>query len=275
MKFDMGSAWNEAVALAGANKELLAIIAGLFVFLPNLALALFVPEFLTGPATPPGNPDPDQAMDAMMGYYARVGPAIGILTFINAIGSLAMIALLTAGRPTVGEALKTGAITLLPYVAAQIILVLGLSLVIGVPLGLAVALGGAAGGVIVGLLAIAVFFYLFVKFSLLSPTMIIGGTLNPFTALLGSWRATKGNSFRLAGFYLLLGVGVMVVGIVITIVSGLFVAMLGTGTAGLLIGGAVNGVFAAAIGIVSACILTAVYRQLSGPNNEATAELFD
>ena len=47
------------------------------------------------------------------------------------------------------------------------------------------------------------------------------------------------------------------------------------GHAGLLLGGAVNGIFSAAIAVLAACIITAIYRQLAGPDSEATAELFD
>ncbi len=40
MKFDMGQAWSQAMAMMSANRDLLVIIAGIFIFLPTLAIAV-------------------------------------------------------------------------------------------------------------------------------------------------------------------------------------------------------------------------------------------
>lgn len=271
MKFDMGRAWNEATAMVGANKELLAVIAGIFIFLPNLALALLVPEMMTGPS----EVNPDDPMAAIQAFYADHGIWFLLLAILQSVGTLSLLALLHDRRPTVGEAIKTGLITLIPYFAAQIILVLGLSIVLGVPVGFAAGLGGPAAGVLVGLVAFVIFAYVMVKFSLVSPEMVIGANLNPITALRNSWRLTKGNSLRLFAFYLLLGIGVIVVGIVISMISGLFVAMLGQNTAGLLVGGALSGLIAAIWSVLIVCVLAAVYKQLAGPSAEAVSEAFE
>lgn len=271
MKFDMGRAWNEATAMVGANKELLAVIAGIFIFLPNLALAMLVPEMMTGPA----EVDPENPMAAVQAFYSENGIWFVLLAVIQSLGTLSLLALLHDRRPTVGDAMKTGLITLIPYFASQIILILGLSIVVGIPVGVATGLGGPAAGVIVGLLAFVVFVYVMIKVSLVSPEMVIGANLNPITALRNSWRLTKGNSLRLFGFYLLLGIGVIVVGIVISMASGLFVAMLGPNTAGLLIGGALNGLLAAIWTVLIVCVLAAVYKQLAGPSAEAVSEAFE
>ncbi|AKM06326.1 glycerophosphoryl diester phosphodiesterase membrane domain-containing protein [Pelagerythrobacter marensis] len=271
MKFDMGRAWSEATALLGANKELLAVIAGIFIFLPNLALAMLVPDMMQGPA----EVDPENPMATMQAFYAENGIWFFLLAIVQAVGSLSLIAMLHDRRPTVGEAIRTGLVTLLPYLAAQLIVVLGLAIVLGVPVGLAAGVGGAALGVIVGLIAAIALIYIMVKVSLVSPEMVLGGTLNPIAALRNSWRLTKGNSLRLFAFYLLLGIGVAVVAMVIGMVSGLFVAMLGQNTAGLLIGGALNGVLAAIWSVLIVCVIAAVYKQLSGPSTEAVSETFE
>ncbi|RXZ64157.1 hypothetical protein [Pelagerythrobacter rhizovicinus] len=271
MKFDMGRAWNETTAMIGANKELLAVIAGIFIFLPNLALALLVPEMMAGPA----EVDPENPMAALQAFYAENGLWFFLLAIIQSVGTLSLLALLHDRRPTVGEAIKTGLVTLIPYIAAQIILVIGLSIVLGIPVGVAAGLGGPAAGVIVGLLAFVVLVYVMVKVSLVSPEMVIGANLNPITALRNSWRLTKGNSLRLFAFYLLLGIGVVVVAIVISMISGLFVAMLGQNTAGLLVGGALSGLIAAIWSVLIVGVLAAVYKQLAGPTPEAVGETFE
>ncbi|WP_374408872.1 hypothetical protein [Pelagerythrobacter sp.] len=271
MKFDMGRAWNEATALISGNKELLAVIAGIFIFLPNLALALFVPEMMTGPA----EVNPEDPTAAMQAFYSEYGVWFGLLTIVQSVGTLSLLALLHDRRPTVGEAMRTGLVTLLPYIAAQLILVVVLSIVLGVPIGLAVAAGGVTGGVLLGLLAFVVFVYVMVKVSLVSPEMVLGANLNPLTALRNSWRLTKGNSLRLFGFYLLLLIGVIVVGAVIGMISGLFVAMLGQNTAGLLVGGALNGLLGAIWSVLLVCVLASVYKQLAGPSAAAVSETFE
>ncbi|WP_338446232.1 hypothetical protein V5F89_00055 [Pelagerythrobacter marensis] len=271
MKFDMGRAWSETTAMLGANKELLAVIAGIFIFLPNLALAMLVPEMMQGPA----EVDPENPMATMQAFYAENGIWFFLLAIVQAIGTLSLLALLHDRRPTVGEAIRTGLVTLLPYIAAQLIIMLGVAIVLGVPVGIATGAGGAAAGVVVGLIAAIVLIYIMVKVSLVSPEMVLGGTLNPLTAIANSWRLTKGNSLRLFAFYLLLLIGVGVVAIVIAMISGLFVAMLGQNAAGLLVGGALNGVLAAIWSVLIVCVVAAVYRQLSGPSTEAVSETFE
>lgn len=271
MKFDMGRAWNETTAMVGANKELLAVIAGIFIFLPNLALALLVPEMMTGPS----EVNPDNPVATLQAFYARTGIWFVLLTILQSIGMLSLLALLHDRRPTVAEAIKTGLITLIPYIATQIIVILGASIVLGVPVGIAAGALGPAAGVLVGILAFVILVYLMVKVSLVAPEMVIGANLNPVTALRNSWRLTKGNSLRLFAFYLLLFVGAIVVAIVISMISGLFVAMLGQNVAGLLVGGALNGVLAAIWTGLIVCVLAAVYKQLAGPSAEAVGETFE
>lgn len=271
MKFDMGRAWSEATALIAANRELVAIIAGIFVFLPSLVLAVVAPEMITGPA----EVHPNDPTAALTEFYTANGIWLLLLSIVNAVGSLALFALFAENRPTVGQAIGTGSRALLPYLGAQILLVIGLSVLIGIPVGLAVAAGGAAAGVLVGLIGLVGFVYLMVKFSMLAPAMVIDGILNPVKALRTSWHSTKGNSLRLFAFYLLLGVAVIVVAIIFGMVSGLFVALLGTGTAALMLGGAINGLLGAVWAVLIVAVLSATYRQLTGPSNGLVAETFE
>src|SRR3546814_2992847 len=77
------------------------------------------------------------------------------------------------------------------------------------------------------LLAIVVAIYCAVKISLVGPVIAIDGIRNPVAVLARSWGLTKGNSFRLALFYLLLVVAIGVVSIIVTIVSGVIFAVIG------------------------------------------------
>ncbi len=271
MKFDMGRAWNEATSMIAANRELVAIIAGIFVFLPSLVLAIVAPEMISGPT----EVNPEDPLATMTAFYSENGLWIFLLAIVQAVGSLALFSLFTDGRPTVGDAIKTGAVTLVPYILAQILLVLVIAVVIGVPIGLAVAAGGPAAGALVGILGFVAFIYMMVKFSLLAPVMVIAGVLNPAKALKTSWDVTKGNSIRLLLFYVLLMLAVIVVAVVFGLVSGLLVAMLGTGAVSLMVAGAINGILGAVWAVLIVSVLSASYRQLAGPSATEVSETFE
>lgn len=271
MKLDMGNAWSEATRMIAANRELVAIIAGIFVFLPAIVLAVIAPGMAAGPT----EINPDDPMAAMTEFYADNGVWVFILAIINAVGSLSLFALFRDNRPTVGEAIATGVKSLLPYLAAQILMVLGLAVVLGVPVGLAASLGGPVAGVLVGMVAAVVLIYVVIKFVLLAPAMVIDGNLNPVGALRASWAATKGNSLRLLLFFFLLLLAVVVVAAVFSLITGLFVAMLGTGSVAALIGGALNGLISAVWTVLIVAVLSATYRQLSGPSAASVSETFE
>ncbi len=271
MKLDMGNAWNEATNLLSANRELLAIIAGIFVFLPAIVLAVIAPEVAAGPT----ELNPEDPMAAAREFYSANGIWLLLIAIINAVGSLSLFALLRDNRPTVGEAISTGLKSLLPYLGAQILLIIALSIALGVPVGLAIAAGGPAVGALVGIIAAVAFIYVMIKFSLLAPAMVIDGELNPVNALRASWNATKGNSLRLLLFYVLLGIAVVVVAAVFALITGLFVAMLGTGSVAAMLGGALNGLVSAVWAVVIVAVLSATYRQLTGPSAQSVSETFE
>lgn len=271
MKLDMGSAWNEATSRIAANRELVAIIAGIFVFLPAVVLAVIAPEVASGPT----EVNPEDPTAALLEFYSANGIWLAVMAIINAVGSLALFALFADNRPTVGEAITTGGKSLLPYLLAQILVIIGLSIVLGIPVALAVAVGGTAGGVLVGIVAAVALIYVMIKLSLLAPAMVIDGIMNPVAALRASWAATKGNSLRLLLFYALLGIAVIVVALVFGLVTGLFVAMLGTGSAAALLGGVLNGLIGAVWAIVIVAVLSAAYRQLTGPSASSVSATFE
>ena len=271
MKFDMGRAWNDATGLIGANRELVAIIAAIFVFLPSLVMAIVAPQMVAGPT----EVNPEDPMAAMTAFYSENGVWIFLLAIVQAIGSLALFALFTERRPTVGDAIKTGAITLVPYLLAQILLVLLLAVVLGVPIGLAFAAGGPTAGALVGIIAFVLLVYVMVKFSMLAPVMVIAGVLNPAKALKTSWDVTKGNSVRLLLFYILLMLAVIVVAVVFGLVSGLLVAMLGTGAVSTMVAGALNGLIGAVWAVLIVSVLSASYRQLAGPSAAQVSDTFE
>jgi len=278
-KLDMGKAWTQATGLIGSNRDTIGAIAGLFFFLPSLALALFAPELVNPQPAAPAGADPQVAMqaalDQMSKAYTDNWALFLALTIVQFVGSMSLLALLTdRGRPTVGEAMGIGIRSIPTYLAAQILSALAVGLAVGIPLGIVAAAGSPVAVVLVGFALVLVGAYLFVKFSLIAPVIAIDGVRNPITALQQSWRLTKGNSFRIVAFVLLL---FFTIGIIAALVSGIFglifsalgsqIADIGNG----LVSAAVNTL----IGVIFLVVIAAVHRQLSGQSPEGLAQTFE
>ncbi|MGN6500222.1 MAG: glycerophosphoryl diester phosphodiesterase membrane domain-containing protein [Tsuneonella sp.] len=273
MKFDMTRAWNDAVALIGANRAVVSIVAGVFFFLPYALFMMLTAEQMTALQATAERAEGDVAMNAMMAFYGSVWWEIVLIMIFQGIGMLGLLALLTdRSRPTVGEALMTGLRFTPSYIAAQIIMSFALGLLLLVPVTIGAGVSVAAG-VLVGVVAVLAMIYVFTKFSLAAPVFVQERTLNPFAAIGRSWRLTKGNSLRLWLFYFLLLVAIAVVGMVASIVIGLFLALLGPETAlagQALVSGALNAVWVT----LFMAALAAAYRQLAGDTAAAVGETF-
>ena len=129
MKLDMGRAWNEATALVFANKDVVGIVAGVFFFLPYLALSLLMPD-AAQPEFDPQNTE--AALDALSTLYAENWWAFLLTSVLQMVGMLALFALLTdRARPTVGEALKRGTFGFPSYLATQVLAAIGIGLIVG------------------------------------------------------------------------------------------------------------------------------------------------
>ena len=275
MKFDMGAAWNEAMRLIAANRQVVAIVAGVFFFLPYLAfMLLFMNQMEALEAAQMAHPNPEAVGAAMMDFYGQIWWAILLMVVIQAIGMLGLLALLTdRSRPTVGEALSIGAKLFLPYLGAQLVV----SVVLGIMMLLPFAVGAAVSvtaGVLLGLIAIVALCYLFTKFMLVPPVIAIERETNPLTALGRSWRLTKGNSVRLFFFMVLLLIAIVVIGGVVSMVVGLVFALFGA-TAALIGQAIVSGLLNAIWVVLFLAVLAAIHHQLAGPSTETVRETFE
>ncbi len=278
-KLDMGKAWTQATGLIGANRDTISAIAGLFFFLPALALALFAPELSNPEPAAPTNADPQAAMQAMMDQmtqaYADNWALFAAMTLAQFIGSLSLLALLSdRAKPTVREALTTGLGSLPSYLGAQLLSALGVALAIGIPLGLVAAAGSPIAVVLVGMVLLVVGLYVFIKFMLIGPVIAIDGFRNPITALARSWRLTKGNSLRIAAFLALLFFTIGIIAALVTGILGLVFSAFGSQVASVgngLVGATVN----TGIGVIFLVVIAAIHRQLAGQSPEGIAATFE
>ena len=275
MKFDMSRAWNDAVAMIGRNREVLMIVAGLFFFVPTVLTTFVTPEM----AQPPADADPERVFEAMMQQistlYADYWWLFLLGAIIQGIGTLALLALLSdSTRPTLGEAIKTGAMGFLPYILASLLLGL-LVIAVGAALVGLPAMVHPALGAIGGIAALVAIIYMIVKFSLLAPAIGVERIFNPIAALHRSWRLTKGNSLRLFLFYILLLIVYLVISAILAAIIGLVVAAAGTGAVSLAVQSVLAGILGAAVTVVMVAVLAAVHRQMAGPSSASVSETFD
>ena len=270
MKFDMSEAWREAMAMMTANREVLLIVAGIFFLVPGLALSLSIGGLQEAMIADPAN-----AQARLVELYAGWWWLLVLYLAAQIVGYLTLLALLRdSSRPTVGEALKIGVVGLLPALGAAIVLIIGLSLTLGLLMVGAIASGSSALAVIAGILAFIVYVYVWIKVSLSGPVIAIDKEMNPVTVLTRSWRLTKGNSFRLFLFYLLLVIVYIVVATVFGAVIGALTLALGPSTA-LTVNGVVSGFLGAVVSVVFVAVVAAVHRQLSGPSAAAVSQTFE
>ena len=93
MKFSLEAAWKDATRLLRDNFGLLAVIAGVFYFLPYTAALLWIPglaELTMGQFDPTS-----EAMQAMVNtMFADYWWLLVVLGLVQSIGVLAMLALL-------------------------------------------------------------------------------------------------------------------------------------------------------------------------------------
>ena len=278
IKLDMGAAWNEAMALLSANFGVIATVVGLFYFLPQFAIALLAPEMSQTATTDlPPDASPEMVVEALNATlqeaYADSWPYLLLTVIFGYVGALAVLALLRrGGNPTVGEALKAGAVGSPSYFATQVLFAIAAGLVIGLPVALLATVAPVAAALLALVLVVALVYAAF-KLMLIPAVIGIEGTLNPFAVIARSWRLTKGNTLRIFVFLVLLFVVITIITVIVTLVFTLVFAAMGDAVAR--IGNGFVGALAnAATGAIYLTVLAAIHRQLSGGGSEV-AETFE
>ena len=268
--FDMTSAWDEATALLRANRQVVLVVAGVFFFLPYLALTLLLPDLGAAMGGQAPAADPDAMAEAMLASVAKNWWALLLIAVLQAIGSLALLAMLgKSGRPTLGSALGEGFAGLIPYFAANVLVVLALLLVLTLLFSIFSLAGSPALMAIPVGLSLPLLIYVAVKVSLVSPAIAIENSRNPVAAIRRSWMLTKGNSFRIFAFYALLVISFIVISLMVTLVAGLVGALFGE-IVNLWLTAIVGSLVNAAMVLVFLAVVAAVHRQLSGHATRAS-----
>ena len=231
MTFDLDTAWRDTRRYLTENAGLLAIMGGIFVFLPYAAMLILMPLVAEMPDVPEGA-NYQVAMDAMQNFYSKTWWMFLLVSIIGTVGQLAMLALL--GRKphaTVGEAIGIGGKAILPAWLAFLLQWLGINFVVLLIISVALATGVAAVVFLAAAAGLVIALYLATRFSLILPIAAIEGNSNPLHLLTGSWKQTKGHAARMLGFFVLIGIAAIVVMLIFSMVTQLVLALFGAGVA--------------------------------------------
>lgn len=238
-QLDLMTCWNEVRRLMVANREMVIAVAGLFHFLPTLALGLFIPDPDTASAS-----GARQVIEVMTAYAAAYWPWLLVASMLSMAGALAILsALLRADRPTVGESLALAAVLLPGYFAAS-----------------ALSAMAIAGGLFLFILPGV---YLAVRWMLIGAVAAAEGERNPIDQLRGSWHLTRGNVLQVALYFaVVLLVGVVAMAAFSLITGIVFRLLLPDAISAPLIVGA-DSLVSTILGIVILLSYAAIYRQLA------------
>ncbi|WP_260924557.1 lipoyltransferase [Novosphingobium sp. 9] len=265
MKFDSNRAWQDSVAAVRANREVLFAVAGVFFLLPSLLAGVL----LTGLETQIYTNFENKTLVNQL-VMDNIGTLFGVglgSVVMQLIGYFALARLLAdRARPTVGTVIAS-AIRALPTLIATMVIALAATMaVLVLPAALFAPLGGAGAalGAVVSLFGIALLIHAAVRVSLLVPVVVNDGLLNPVHALRRSWQLTRRHALRLFGFFCLLMLAYLIIGMVVNMALITPVLLLaGEGNLPTLWAALVSGLFNAVASVVTVAVLVAIHRQLS------------
>lgn len=275
MKLDLNAAWDQAVRLFGANREVMLVLGGVFFFLPYVLFSLLVPvpDFAT--IAGPSGDNREALAAALNGFFAEYWWALLLLVLAVSAGSIAVMAVIgDPTRPTVGKAMARGGSFLPTSIGMQILSSLATSVVLFVATLLGLLTGSPGIATTFSLFSLPVIIWMSTRWSLGGAAIAIEKIANPLTALRRSWRLTDGNGLRLFAFYLLLFAAFFVVSQVIGLVIRLIVALPGAEVARV-VGALLSGLVLTAILLMMYAVLASVHRQFARVERTRANEITD
>ena len=187
-RLSIGTAWSEAAAFVRREKKLLA----------PLVLALMVVPATVSQLVQPSNPLAGQG-----GLAWWLGVAL-LALLAGLVGQMVVSRLAMGWSGSLGEAIVLALKRLPIALAAMLIYFLGVSLLLLVAIIVLTLIGGAtaAGGKLANLLSFLALFAAAPRV-LLAPAIAMDRMVGPWGLVKAAWGATRGNYWRLLGFFLL------------------------------------------------------------------------
>lgn len=244
MKFSYSAIWEDAVRMLKSHGSVLLALAGVFFLLPALLTGYLLPTPTGSQADPIG---------AMAGYYRENWLWLIIGGVVNSVGAVAIYLLLFDRKGgTVGSAIGAA----LPIVPLYFLMSMLVSMAVGIGLVLLIVPG----------------VYLLGRLVNSGAVMVAERRMNPFDAIGGSWRLTRGKGWSVAGLVLLVAIAGTVLSFAVTAVLGSVFLLVGgrDGVGGLLVL-ILSSALSAALYTILIVLLAAIYRRLSGAESAAPA----
>jgi hypothetical protein len=237
MKFSYDRAWADAVSMAQRHSEILTVLAGMFLLIPNFIRELFLP-------VPKIADFGAESLNKLEGYFAaNIWPLLALNLLILLGVSAILGLLLDARKPTVAQALTT-AFVMLPSI-------LVLNMLTNFMIGIGLVLLALPGIYLLGRLSVA------------TSWQMASRAMNPLAAINQSFALTRSLGWRIAGFILLITFVAAIAGNAVSAVTGVFLAFLTTPAIAVQISAFVSAITAAITLFVSVMISAAIYRQLT------------
>jgi hypothetical protein len=200
MKLSYSAIWADTAALLRSHASLIATVAGVFIFLPGLLVAYFLPQ-----------PEPasmDRLIQAWSDYIGSNWHWLILNSLVGMTGSIAILLLLFARDISVGGAIAAALVMLPSYFIA--------SLLSSAAIGL-----GTLLLVVPGL-------YLLGRLGPLNAVVVAEAHRNPIAALRRCWALTAGNGWAIAGLILIVAIAAaIVIGVATTLLGIVFVLVAG------------------------------------------------
>lgn len=267
----ISTAWDQTRAIIAKDGQLMLSVTLALIMIPVALTGLVDPLALE--QTPPEDYEPT-GLSLLIQFVAGL---LGI------VAQIAIIAMAFKIASSVGEAIRKGFSDLLAVIGVILLFVVAI-LALFIPLiaitigfaGLAefadlqpgtlpaAEIGGAA--VLLILLFIAMVIFFGVRMSMVVPVRTAEG-VGPIGMIKRSWALTRGHFWRILGFYLLFGIGVLIFAIVYMLVFGLIAELLFDElepfSVGALYTGLVAGFLQAVVTVLSSTIVARIYAQLA------------
>lgn len=237
MKFSYSAVWADTVALLRSHASLVATVAGVFIFLPGLLVAYFLPQ-------PEPADDLGRIGQLWLEYLGANWHWLLLNSLVSMIGAIAILLLLFARDISVGGAIAA-ALALLPtYFVATLLssIAVGFGFVLLIVPGL----------------------YLLGRLGPLNATVVAEAHRNPITAIRRCLALTKGHGWAILGLILIIAIAAAIaVGVASTLLGILLVLIAGQDIGQLLVL-IVRTAGNAAMMTLLLVVNAAIYRQLSG-----------
>ena len=241
MNFSYGAVWGDTLRMLRENARLLAAVAGAFLFLPAVLVAVLFPE--------PQTAEVDRIFPVLIEYYSGIWHWLLLKALVAMIGAAAMLRLVLKPGTSVGGALAFG-VMLLPFYFL-------LSLISGLIIGLGILLLIVPGLYLIGRLIPA------------GPLMVAENRRNPIEVIGRSFEITRGHGWAVFGLVLIVAVVAIIVAGITGALIGIVLILAAGQELGTLLATIISSAFDTGVQTLLLVLYAAIYRGLTRSDSVA------